>query len=300
MNTVLIVNHSPKACGVQQFGQRVYDLVADSRKVRYIYREIDSYPQYLKIINQIQPTHILYNWHRATMKWLIPQNMVNIVSYFIFHEEYLFPMYERYLFFGDYDLSNAVPSRKRILLPRPLLEYSGHYPDNEIYTIGSFGFGFEQKGFHTLTRLVCETFDNAIINLHIPASHYSDPNYSHALKVIDQCEKLIRPGIELRISQDFLDEYDLLEFLADNDVNVFCYTENGEGISSVIDYALSVKIPIAITDCQMFRHIKKPEIIISPNNTIRDIIIRGIEPLQEFYDKWSPKRFCQAMDEVFA
>jgi hypothetical protein len=108
-----------------------------------------------------------------------------------------------------------------------------------------------------------------------------------------------KKGVTLNITRNFLDDDGVLQFLANNDINVFMYSENGNGISSAIDYALSVKRPIAITRCNMFRHILKNDIVLSGKNSVVDILNRGTKPLNEFYDKWSTQKFIDEMDGIF-
>ena len=301
MTRVLIINHPQRECGVHQFGKRIYDLVSGSTNVEYIYREMDTIPVYEAALKQMCPDFILYNWHAHTMRWLPQEYPIDPTKkhYFIFHEEHMRRRYDKYLFFGDYDIGWRIPLDKCVLLPRPLYTYTGSYPRNEVPTIGSFGFGFWNKGYHLLTKLVNETFDRAVLNYHIAHSCFGDPSDKMTREVIATCQRLnTNPGVKLNISREFLDAQQVLSFLAGNDINVFLYDDNGEGISSVIDYALSVKRPIALSDCQMFRHILKDEIMVT-KCPIQGILNRGTVPLEEFYEKWHPDRFREAIDEVF-
>lgn len=302
MKNVLFLNHKQWICGVHQFGRRVYDLASESKNINYVYKEIDSYAEYKSLLSWFTPEYILYNWHRGTMPWLTEEMVAGNKKskhYFIFHEEFMRKNYDKYLFFGDYDMENRVPENRRTLLPRPLLRYSGSYQKNSLPTIGSFGFALKQKGLPELVKKVNEEFDNAVINFQIPKSFFGDPLGTQAKEVIIECKRAnVKPGIKLTITQDFLNDTKTLEFLAKNDINVFLYGENGEGISSVIDYSLSVKRPIGITDCGMFRHIKRKEILI-PENSIKEIISLGTLPLEPLYKKWNPDNFSKEMEKAF-
>ena len=303
MNTVLVINHRIKACGVQSFGKRIYDLANMSKAVRYLYAEIEFSHEYLAIVQDYKPDFILYNWHRGTMPWLSEELVLrfgNVKHYFIYHEEFTRLNYDKYLFFGDYAFDGGTKfGDKKALLPRPLLSYDGGYPKNKVLTMGSFGFGFWQKGYHTLTKLVNDTFKEAILNFHMPYSHFGDPLHDQGNEVEAACRKEnINPGIKLNITHDFLDDAGVLKFLAGNDINVFMYGENGEGISSVIDYALSVKRPIAISKSRMFRHIASSDILLD-NKSILDIMAKGTQPLNPYYDKWSIDKFRVALDREF-
>jgi len=303
MTKVLVLNHPQYECGVQQFGKRVFELCSNSTNIEYIYRELTTYDEYGKILGYFKPEHILYNWHQATMSWLkeeIVKSLTEYKHYFIFHDGIRYN-YDKFLFFGDYDIDNKLfPKDKTVLLPRPLLNYNGEYPTNNTIIIGSFGFAFWQKGLDKLVEVVNRTFDKAIINIHASHSHFGDHGDTQSKAVIKKCMELnTNPNVTLNITRDFKSDTDVLKFLAGNDINVFMYTENGNGISSAVDYALSVKRPIAVTRCNMFRHILKDKIVLSETNTIQNILSRGTEPLNEFYTRWSTQNFIKEMDEIF-
>jgi hypothetical protein len=300
---VLLLNHSEPACGVYQFGKRVYESAKLSDDVDYQYAEVTSPDKYFSVVQQVNPDYIVYNWHRATMSWLTPKMTEGTPykNYFLFHEEHLFPVYDKYLFFGDYDFDNKLVSKdKQALLPRPLLDYTGEYPKNDKITVGSFGFAFWQKNYDKITKLVNDTMNDVVLRYHMPRSTFGDSDDSQGTAVIRKCRTLLtNQSIELQVTRELLSTDKVLEFLAGNDINIFLYSENGEGISSVIDYALSVKRPIIVSNCKMFRHILSDDIILSDTNKITDVLDKGITPLLPYYNKWSTKNFRKEMDKLF-
>ncbi len=305
MTRVLILNHTKKQCGVYQFGKRVYDLASISNKIDYVYRDVGSKSDYINCIKRLAPNYVIYNWHWDRMPWLQKNDIESnksIRHYFIFHDGSIAPAYDKYLFFGDYDPGNKlIPSDKSVLLPRPLFEYIGDYPKNDIITIGSFGFGFLHKRFPELVKLVCSEFDIAHIRFHMTRPYFGDTPGNYLNDIIKDCQKNVtKPGIKLSISTDFLDDNSLLEFLAGNDINVFYYnsSEVNPGISSVPDYALSVKRPIAIEYNDMFRHIKTDEIALG-SNSIQNILNLGTTPLNKYYENWSVEKFSEEFDRLF-
>jgi hypothetical protein len=48
----------------------------------------------------------------------------------------------------------------------------------------------------------------------------------------------------------------------------------------------------------MFRHITSDEIVITPENTISDVLKRGTSPLEKFYKDWDVENFKREMDKV--
>jgi hypothetical protein len=147
--------------------------------------------------------------------------------------------------------------------------------------------------------MVNEEFDEAVINLHMPWAYFGDPKGTETRKIATSCrEHNKKPGITLNINHDFLLNEEVLNFLAGNDINLFLYHSCNQGLSSVIDYALSVKRPIGITNDSMFKHILKDDILVE-KHSIKDLLQQGTKPLEEFYEKWDPKKFSERMDTIF-
>ena len=227
---------------------------------------------------------IIYNYHISTLNWLNPHNIQKIKpNICIPHENN--PYYSMF----DMVLSTNPLLENGIL--RPLFEIdfiSFKNPNSEIIEfinygrninlpiIGSFGFGFDRKGYHHIIDLVNKEYDEAIIKFIIPNSYYGDPNGKKKNKIKEECISRLKKGIQIKFYDIFVPNESLLQFLNSNSINIFAYEENeevGDGISSVIDYALSVDIPIGITNVSMFRHIYDKKIDIY-ENSIQNIILK--------------------------
>ncbi len=90
-------------------------------------------------------------------------------------------------------------------------------------------------------------------------------------------------------NHDFLTVDQVLNFLAQNTINAFFYEENtGRGLSSVIDLALAVQRPVAITKSTMFRHLRStlPSICIE-DLSLKEIIHNGFAPLHHYCQEWN-------------
>jgi hypothetical protein len=112
------------------------------------------------------------------------------------------------------------------------------------------------------------------------------------------CENMLNNKNEFIITDHYMSNYELLEWLNESSVNCFYYDKKpSKGISSVIDYALSVDVPIAVTNCNMMRHIFCDEISIEKNK-ITDIISGGCSPLLEHKLKWSNENFINNFDKI--
>ena len=171
-----------------------------------------------------------------------------------------------------------------------LPDYTNRSPEPDIPTVGCFGFGTQGKGFDKVVSRVQEEYDRAIIRLHMPVATFGDPTGAGVAKAEQQCRALVvKPGIELRITHDFLSTEQLLDFLAANTINAFFYDEiKGRGISSVTDHALAAGRPVAINRCSMFRHLfpARPSIVVD-DSSLREIAAQGLAPLRPFREEWT-------------
>jgi hypothetical protein len=299
--TILFVNHTQKQCGVYQFGKRVYELSSTSKITDYYYLETETESEFMSKLEEVKPNVVIYNWYPVTMSWLSEsfiEKRKDIKHLFIFHDGHMRLSFDKYIFSGSIGKNITLPDEKIFVLPRPLFVYEGEYATNNIVTIGSFGFGGWQKGFPELVKKVNDEFERAIININMSFAYFGDQFGVETRKIADACRKFnTNPGIELNIDHSFLSNDDILKFLASNDLNVFLYYSTNQGLSSVVDYALSVKRPIAISNDSMFKHLFKEEIC-SDYHSLKSILDAGIKPLQEFYDRWNPEDFSTRMDEL--
>jgi hypothetical protein len=186
---------------------------------------------------------------------------------------------------------------------RPLLEnFDIKYLNPEIPTINSFGFSFGDKGFKRLIDYVCGQFDSAIINLHMTSAHFDRPKEETTKTILECHNSISKSGIKLNITNNFLSDIDLLNFLGSGSINFFPYDYNygnNRGISSVIDYALSVNKPLAISRSDMFRHINltSPSICIE-DRSLQEIINSGAELLNKYRVKWSNENFIKKYNYI--
>lgn len=304
MKTALIINHGNVECGTYQFASRIYNIISNSHNVHYLYFNVNNREGYKALIDYYHPDFIIYNWHKDRINWLKESDVVENKTakhYFLFHDGSNFSVYDKYIFCGEYpNYPSGIPLEKSVLLPRPLIDYEGDYPINSVPTIGSFGFATDHKRFPELVTLVCQTFSEAHIRLHITSPYFGVTEGYNLPKIVAKCTaNVTNPNVKLSISSNFIDDQALLKFLAGNDVNVFNYAYMpNPGISSAIDYALSVRRPFAVTKNNLFRHVAKKETLLE-ENTISNIIDRGLEPFKEFYDKWNTDKFREQFNGLF-
>lgn len=302
---ILFVNHKQTKCGVYQYGKRLYEILKNSNSLKISYFELESVSEFMDVLEIVKPNLIIYNWHELTMSW-VNSSLTNKLSkykqIFIYHEAGFNKemKYDALIFINFYEDEN----QKIFTIPRPIYENDIIKNKNEIFTFGSFGFGFHNKGFERICQLVNSSFDSAKIKLHIPNSHYCDFTGQISNSVIENCRKIVKKSIDLEITTHFMSDLEILEFLNSNDVNLFLYDQMpGRGVSSSTDYAVSVDTPLIINNSVMFRHItsKKPEISID-NNNIETILSLGLEPVHFFRKEWSNEnlinKFIKIIEKV--
>lgn len=301
---VIFLNHQQESCGVYQYGKRLYNILAleGSNLFEYIYIEIGSASEYEKIYNDYGNGHIfIYNYHAATMPWLNKRLMRSGITHVgIPHES---PAHY-------FDLVIDIPA-----IPRPLFVFQGpasqiqsndqdvhmfiNYnegPDVPIF--GSFGFGFDNKGFDRIVQLVNEQFNRAIIKFVIPRAHYDPKREQTVQQAREKCIQANKksPAIKLMITHSFLSDQDILLFLSRNTINLFLYDKmHGRGISSALDYAMSVGVPIGISDSYMFRHVYRDDICVYKRSIIECIknnFSKRVNPIE------NNKHLCQVIEQT--
>jgi hypothetical protein len=240
---------------------------------------LDNFESYANtLVEHPDISAIIYNYHDSTMNWLnryniqrnvknigIPHESVNSLFDIIceidpsasaFKNTYPIPRPT----FPDVDtlLNGYIPSSE------PVMKFVNYkYEDYPIF--GSFGFGCSHKGFDKIIQIVNRQYDFAIIKLLITIPACAGNDYVVNTKnMVDRCIALnSKPGIHLLVTFDFFTNEDVLYFLSNNTMNIFLYDKcQHRSISSVIDYAVSVKKPIGISDSAMFRHIYSDDICI--------------------------------------
>jgi len=300
MKRILLLNHKEKRCGIYQYGFRIGNILNKATSFIFKYEEINSVVEYDNVVNNFNPDIIIYNYYDITMPFLNDYEIkkYNSIKHTYIHHAGNYSRYFEYIIQSD---PTIVETKNSISLPRPLFEnYELEYKNNNIPTIGSFGFGFYDKGFDKICTLVNNEFDAAVLNLHITFSYYADNFGDMAKKIADICKsKITKPNIILNITHDFLTDEQMLNFLSNNDVNIYLYDDAPKGISSVIDYSLSVQRPLIINKTYMFKHLHSvnDNLCIEKNN-IKNIINNGCNDTDIFRDMWSNENLIKKIEKL--
>ena len=293
---IFFINHKKSNCGVYEFGKRIGKVLNKSKKFNFIYLEISSLETLEKKYNSLKPHLMIYNYAGGTMPWIKTYKFL-IPQISIIHEITSSISKNTYPNFTDYYIAPD-PSliRNNILVyktSRLIFKNNDNLrKKNSLIKIGSFGFGSKNKNFLGVVRAVSKEFNKAQINFIIPAATFGDINGCGSKEQVKKCIKYLKkfPSIKFNFSHNYIPEKKLINFLRQNDLNVFLYNDKRErGISSVIDYALSAGKPVAISKCNMFRHINNPLIVYSNKNSLKSIISRKDRYIKKFIDSWTPE-----------
>lgn len=314
----LFVSHPKKQCGVFEFGKNIFRAVASSTQYDFIWAECNSLVHLESKINEVSPDVIIYNYHPATMPWLCSKiapklyrnniSDIKVLQIGIIHEitqemaDNATSYRKRLVFGGGGKLANTlfdfyIAADPTLLLRNPFVYKTGRLvptfknvlEPSSVVTVGSFGFGTPKKGFENIVTKVQEEFDDAIIRLNIPSADFGDADGSNARIIAANCKALIqKPGIQLQVTHDFLDDGEILHFLAQNSINVFLYEDTtGRGLSSAVDSALAVQKPLALSESSMFRHVLQQVPWASvEKNSLRQILQNGFVPFQKLLMQW--------------
>lgn len=287
---VLMVNHAQERCGVYQHGKRLFDVLSSDKRYESSVLETDSVSEFYTVCENFKPDYIFYNWHESTIPWLTPEVSHTVQSkQILFHHENGLPHHldPDAIIMADMTEDAGL---HQYSLSRVLLDYDYKENNNDVVTIGSFGFGFNNKGFGRIISKVCEEFDEAVVNMHITSAFFGDESGALARQISESCRSFLsNPGVTLNITNNFISDEEVLHFLALNDINIFLYDNmTHRGLSSAIDYAISCGRPFAINSSYMFRHLRDvyPEINLD-NNSIKDVLSLGNYPSMQLKELWS-------------
>ncbi|KAF0126449.1 MAG: hypothetical protein FD154_1100 [Elusimicrobia bacterium] len=329
-HNVLFFSHRSSKCGVYEFGKNVFEVLKRSNKFKFQWTEVSSLEEVQAAISRESPAVAIYNYYPSVMPWLttklaprLYRNNISdmpVLQIGIIHEvtqavadsaiayRNLFVAGgERRLASSIFDYYIAPDPTLRLLNPlvyktgRLIPRYRNNFPVPEILTVGSYGFGMPNKGFERIVNVVQQASDNALIRFHIPPADYGDRDGVSARRIADKCREInFKPGIRLTVTHDYMSNEAVLDFLAQNTVNVFLYEDcGGRGISSALDNALAVQRPVAISDASMFRHLMnvEPSVRIS-QNALTTIVKNGFAPLSKYYEAWGPDNLLWEYERI--
>lgn len=309
---ILLINTSKKECGIHQYGLNVFKALEENQNklyFNYFYGAPVSKQEFIVMIQQRDYTAIIINYVGAVMPWLKtfnPRQYKNTFFIDLIHEGTHLNHKNSFVdYYFDFTLYASPLDRNEtnvFKLPRVLPKGTIYNRLPEKIRVGSFGFGILDRGWLQVIEKVQKEFDEANIVFQMPFNSVVDPNGLHyALNTAHLCKQVkLKPDITLTISHNFLEPYEVVNWLSGNTINLFLYQEqNSKGISSTIDFALASKRPIGISSSPMFKHLSDVEPLINADkNKIVDIIQRGPSILDNYRNIWSSTSFSNYLDSM--
>lgn len=293
----LFVNHVGCRCGVFQFGDRLLAALAQAPSIAWRGVECDGSDDFWAACDGAAPDLVLFNHHPATLAWANALDCTGrgFARFAVLHETHdaavraLTPGPFDFYLCADPTLRSANPLA--LAVPRFIAATRAPAPPPDLFTVGSFGFATAGKGFDRLCAMVCAQLDEARIRINIP------PHDDEAIvppsrvdEIIASCrDSITKPRVSLEITQDFMDEAVLLDFLQDNTINVFLYDDMpGRGVSSCTDYAIASGRPLAVSRSSMFRHLHSlnPSVV-ADDHPLAVIAAQGTAPFRHLARDWS-------------
>ncbi|WP_372400718.1 hypothetical protein ABMY26_35825 (plasmid) [Azospirillum sp. HJ39] len=192
----------------------------------------------------------------------------------------------------------AMPTAKVTPFPRPLrgVPRKGRLHNRDIPVIGSFGMGTPGKGFEHVVEAVNREFERAVLRINVPwATHVDSIMFNvHRMEyseyIENLCRKIAKPGIEIEFTRDFLEEEELVDWCADNDLNFFFYTRRQSGLSATTDQCVISGQPLLVSSNDTFRHIH-PYIAPYPKTSLRDAMRTTSDAVRRLQNDWSGVTF---------
>lgn len=289
---ILFVNQPHSQCGVYEFGSLTYKILSsfnDSDK-QYAFEYAEPKNSIELYAKKNDCKAIIFNYHPMTMSWL-NEHVVKDVNL-----PCALMMHDTRTIFGNSVVLHPDPCYTShgvdYKVGRPILKPLELKPKVLENTIGTFGFGTSYKGFNEVIAKVNEEFDEATIRIRLPLNTIIDASGFHSFSTRKNLESIkIKPGIKLVFEHNYLNHEDLLRWLSENTVNVFMYRNSGrtgDVCSSVIDWAIAARRPLAVSNDIMFHHVHvaEPSICLC-NNSLKTIIQNGTTPLEPLYQAWT-------------
>jgi hypothetical protein len=298
---ILFVNQEKGQCGVYQFGYNTAFILNKFTDIHvFEYWETENEP-HVSVIRESD--FIILNHHPSTMGWVSNDFFSKYAD-----KKFAVLMHDTRIEYPNVAILHPDPTFQNSGLDfkvgRPILNIKPSLNKFEVPTIGSFGFGFDHKGFDEVVNRVNEEFENAKIRIHIPLNSKVDSSGYYAYSMRKKLEKIkIKDGISLEITHDYKTEQELVNWLSDNSINVFLYrgtSKLSSGCSSTIDWAIASETPFAVSSDPMFRHVPS-NLCLDNGHSLKSIMENGLDKVRELKYTWSERslyeNYCGVIDE---
>ena len=303
---VLFINTEKARCSIYESGLMIYNALATNRDIDLHYME-------LKKDNLTIPGGYdvyAFNYHPIVQDWLDVTSIRNLNGFtvaFVLEvaRDDPFVMVPETVFDAYCAIDPTIESGGRVYaFPRPLEKhqtYSFGRPQEGRAVIGSFGFPTAGKGFEKVVDAVNKEFDSALVRINIPNMDFTNNGLpdNYAAVIEKECKKRAKAGVTVEVTHDYMTKPELVQWCADNTLNVFLYSRNIPGLAATTDQAISSSRPLAISTNDTFRHIH-PYLTPYPCRSLKESIIRSMPEVYTMQKAWSQEQFGKAFSNVLA
>ena len=285
-------------CSIYESGLMVYQALSYSKNYTLEYSEG---PQAVDFYNAYD--FVVFNWHHFTTPFFTRSLLQRIrtLKFAIVTEcvpgnpTALTPVHSIY-FDGYLVLDPTIEDTNNIWgMPRPLEVFDCPIQKtNDIVTVGSFGFATVGKRFDLVLEGVAKEFITARVRFNIPKGTYvSDEAVAEVVAGLTQIKAA---NIQLEITHKYMTKLQLIEWCAENDLNVFLYYRDMPGLAAVTDQAISAQRPLLVSEDFTFRHIHK---YMDPYPKVSFTgAMDNVEAVLKMYRDWSPYNFSKKFEEI--
>lgn len=303
----LFVNQQRANCSIYEAGVMIKDaLMGGEPEYSLDYIETDRLGNLL--ISHAKYDFYVFNWHPFTLP--ITQKNINrlkgtkiIVVLEVTPTVYLPytpPVVDAYMIID--------PTKERIKnyypFPRPLEVVSDLKPllSTDKTVIGGFGLVCP-TGAALLYKRFYEVVENAnkigncIVRFNFPEGKFTGIPLSMLKQYGDTLKRLANSDVEVIVTHDYMSKPDLIRWCSEHTINSFPYYRNLSGLSAVTDQAVSAGRPIAVTDCNTFRHLHK-YISYYPKQSYQQLIHSTVDGVKQMQEDWHPSKFREKFKEL--
>jgi len=304
----LFLNPPRANCSISESGLMIYEALRTSRRYKLDYLEIDG----PKSIPRRGYDFYAFNYHHVRMSWLDMQMVRALPGFkatFVLEvqpgDPFVLCPREGFDTFCALDPTLKHRDRRVYAFPRPLepAVTARRSSTHQLPVIGSFGFATPGKGFELVAAAVNREFDRAILRINVPPGDFADPHF-WPLQRRDYAEYLgqlvgsvAKPGVEVRISRDYLSKSQLIDWCAENTLNCFLYSRTQPGLSATTDQAISSGRPLAVSANETFRHLHD-YLTPYPYRSLRESIDRSGAEVAQMQSAWTPAAFSKRFEQV--
>lgn len=318
MKNILFINTRKSQCSIYEDGQLFFQSIL-SNEFNFVYTEIDKLDKNKlhEGIIQLDGTIknfdvIVINYHPITMRQVegidsfkLKKNLKAKTISLIFEMEIDQPFPKYYNLnedhFDEYIVFDPTLKTQKLNVhpfPRPMpyireMKMVRKIPD--IPVIGSFGLPGVDKNMPKIIEQASKEFFKSIVRINIPSATYMGDSLKQY--IIDELINNPYKNVQLEITDDYMSEENLLNWCAKNDINMFLYSRDSAGLSSVTDYVIIAGTPLLVSSNKTFRHLH-PYIGYFPELTIKQALLTSQDGIKRIREDWSKDKCSQKFKKI--